>query len=270
MVRPRRISDFKPTFTNLAQTSHYQVFFAGLPLMLRQHLRVRGLDSRFITETSGLLCSSALLPGSRLATADIIGNHVGVSEKMAHTRLFTQIQLEFYVDNEYKTLKFLEHWMEFIANGATSRDNRQSNKDYYFRMEYPDTYKCNETKIIKFDRDYNEELEYKFIGLFPLDLTSTPVKYEQSQVLKATATFSFDRYLMGRYDSFSVARGREGNRLPQLVPQNATQEEFEAALNRDTGGKPNEPLIGSGTRAETSDILKGTQTTLDGTTFLNT
>ena len=269
MVRPRRISDFKPTFTNLAQTSHYQVSFAGLPLMLRQHLRVRGLNSRFISETVGLLCNSALLPGSRLATADIIGNHVGVSEKIAHSRLFTQIQLEFYVDNEYKTLKFLEHWMEFIANGATSRDNRQSNKDYYFRMEYPDTYKCNETKIIKFDRDYNEELEYKFIGLFPLDLTSTPVKYEQSQVLKATATFSFDRYLMGKYDSFSVARGRSGNRDPQLVPQDATQAEFEAALNRDTGGRPDEPLIGAGTRDEASQILKGTQTTLDGTIFLN-
>ena len=160
-----------------------------------------------------MLCNSALLPGSRLATADIIGNHVGVSEKMAHTRLFTQIQLEFYVDNEYKTLKFLEHWMEFIANGATSRDNRQSNKDYYFRMEYPDTYKCNETKIIKFDRDYKEELEYKFIGLFPIDLTSTPVKYEQSQVLKATATFSFDRYLMGKFDSFSVASGKENHKI---------------------------------------------------------
>ena len=195
--------------------------------MLRQHLKVRGLDSRFITETSGLLCSSALLPGSRLATADIIGNHVGVSEKMAHTRLFTQIQLEFYVDNEYKTLKFLEHWMEFIANGATSRDNRQSNKDYYFRMEYPDTYKCNETKIIKFDRDYNEELEYKFIGLFPIDLTSTPVKYEQSQVLKATATFSFDRYLMGKYDSFSVARGREGNKTGNEKPYSGLDNFFQ-------------------------------------------
>ena len=123
MVRPRRISDFKPTFTNLAQTSHYQVFFAGLPLMLRQHLRVRGLNSRFVSETAGLLCNSALLPGSRLATADIVGNRMGVSEKMAHSRIFTQIQLEFYVDNEYKTLKFLEHWMEFIANGSTSRLN---------------------------------------------------------------------------------------------------------------------------------------------------
>ena len=56
MVRPRRISDFKPTFTKLAQTSHYQLMFGGLPLGLRQHLNVRGLDYRFITETSGLLC----------------------------------------------------------------------------------------------------------------------------------------------------------------------------------------------------------------------
>ena len=174
-----------------------------------------------------MLCNSALLPGSRLATADIVGNRMGVSEKMAHSRIFTQIQLEFYVDNEYKTLKFLEHWMEFIANGSTSRLNRQSSKDYYVRMEYPDTYKCDETKIIKFDRDYNEELEYKFIGLFPIDLTSTPVRYEQSEVLKATATFSFDRYLMGKYDSFSVARGREGNKSENEIRYNGLDNFFQ-------------------------------------------
>ena len=174
-----------------------------------------------------MLCNSALLPGSRLATADIVGNRMGVSEKMAHSRIFTQIQLEFYVDNEYKTLKFLEHWMEFIANGSTSRLNRQSSKDYYVRMEYPDTYKCDETKIIKFDRDYNEELEYKFIGLFPIDLTSTPVRYEQSEVLKATATFSFDRYLMGKYDSFSVARGREGNKNGNEIEYNGLDNFFQ-------------------------------------------
>ena len=174
-----------------------------------------------------MLCNSALLPGSRLATADIVGNRMGVSEKMAHSRIFTQIQLEFYVDNEYKTLKFLEHWMEFIANGSTSRLNRQSSKDYYVRMEYPDTYKCDETKIIKFDRDYNEELEYKFIGLFPIDLTSTPVRYEQSEVLKATATFSFDRYLMGKYDSFSVARGREGNKSENEIEYNGLDNFFQ-------------------------------------------
>ena len=108
MVKPRRIDDFKPTFTNLAQTSHYQLIFGGLPLGVRQHLNVRGVDYRFITETSGLLCNNAVLPGATLATSQIVGNFMGVTENMAHTKVFTKINLEFYVDSEYKSLKFLE------------------------------------------------------------------------------------------------------------------------------------------------------------------
>ena len=207
--KPRRISDFKPALTNLAQSSHYQVTFAGLPSPLRQYLNTRDVGYRFITETSGLLCYSAVLPGSRLATADIVGNFMGVSEKMAHTRLFTQIQLEFYVDNEYRTLKFLDHWMEFIANGSAQR---KTDAGYYYRMEYPDRYKSNQTRILKFDRDYKNNIEYTFYGMFPIDLSSTTVKYENSDVLKATATFSFDRYISGRFDSYSVHRGTDNNK----------------------------------------------------------
>jgi len=211
VVRPRKISSFKPTLTNLAQTSHYQVQFGGLGVQLRKHLNVRGIDYRFITNTSGILCQSAFLPGSGFATAEIVGNRMGVTENMVHSRIYTPIQLEFYVDNEYKALKFLEHWMEFIANGATSRANNQSRKNYHVRMQFPDDYKCDETRIIKFDRDYREELEYKFIGMFPSDLTSLPVKYDNSQILKVNATFKYDRYVVGRFDSYSVNRGTANN-----------------------------------------------------------
>ena len=91
MVKPRRIADFKPTFTNLAQTSHYQLIFGGLPLGVRQHLNVRGVDYRFMTETSGLLCSSAVIPGSTLADTKVIGNYQGVIENMTHARIFPDI-----------------------------------------------------------------------------------------------------------------------------------------------------------------------------------
>ena len=101
MVRPRKISDFKPTFTNLAQTSHYQLIFGGLPLGVRQHLNVRGVDYRFMTETTGLLCSSAVIPGSTLADTKVIGNFQGVIENMPHARIYPAITLEFYVDKEY-------------------------------------------------------------------------------------------------------------------------------------------------------------------------
>jgi len=207
--KPRKISDFKPALTNLAQTSHYQLTFGGLPLPLRQHLNVRGVDYRFIAETSGLLCSAAVIPGSSFATADIVGNYMGVTEKMAHTRAFTEMQLEFYVDHEYKTLKFFEHWIEFIASGSGAP---QADDGYFFRMMYPEEYKCNQTKIVKFDRDYDNHIEYTFFGLFPLSLNSTAVNYGNSELLKATVTFNMDRYVSGRADSFSIYRGRDNNK----------------------------------------------------------
>ena len=110
MVRPKKISEFKPLLTNVAQTSHYQVFFDGLSPDLFTFLGQKNVDRRFITENSGLLCSAASIPGSALATSDIFGNFTGVQEKFAHTRIFSEMSLEFYVDKDYKMIKFFEHW----------------------------------------------------------------------------------------------------------------------------------------------------------------
>jgi len=142
--RIKKISEFKPLITNLAQTSHYQVMFGGLNSELSGYLNERGVNTRFITEESGLLCSSASIPGSSLATADINGNFMGMQEKMAHTRIFTEMQLEFYVDSDYRMIKFLEHWMEYIVSGGESPS---AGPGYYYRMQFPEQYKCDQTKL---------------------------------------------------------------------------------------------------------------------------
>jgi len=225
VVSKKSISSFKPLLTNLAQTSQYQVTFGGLPLPLKQHLNVRGVSSFYIGEDVGLLCSSASLPGSSFGTADIVGNYMGVTEKMAHTRLYTQIDLEFYVDRDYKVLKFLEHWMEFISGGSGVKENTDG---YYYRMSYPEDYKCNETRIVKFERDYDKtkELEYKFIGMFPVALNATAVNYGNSEILKATATFNYDRYLAGKYNSLTVYKGTSGNKDEGSKNNKDTQYDF--------------------------------------------
>ena len=232
MVKPRRISDFKPTFTNLAQTSHYQVIFGGLPLGVRQHLNVRGIDYRFITETSGLLCSSAVIPGSTLADAKITGNYMGVTENMTHSRIFPDITLEFYVDKEYKLLKFFEHYIEFISNGSRYD---QSREDYYFRMEYPNDYKMYQTKLLKFDRDYNEEMQYNFYGMYPYQVSNIPIKYENSEVLKMNVNFHIDRYAAGKFSSYDKYRGRHND-----IQENK---------------KPSETNVGGDFSGEYSDLI---------------
>ena len=207
---PKKISQILPTFQNVAQTSNYYVQFAlpageGGGENLRTHLQRKGVDMRFHTETIGLLCSSASLPGSSHATVNAVGEHQGMVEKMAHTKNFTVIDLEFYVDNDYKSLKFLEHWLEYISDGGTS--DPLGDDSYHFRMRYPKDYKSYDTKILKFEKNYRQYIEYTFKGLFPLSLNSTQVSYQNSQVLKASATFSYDRHVAGGTSSAQRNRG---------------------------------------------------------------
>lgn len=226
-VRPRKISDIKPLFTNLAQTSHYEVRFSGLPIQLTRYLLDKGISQRFVAEDVGLLCFSASLPTSNLATANITGSYTGITENFAHTRQYQQISLEFYVDNNYKSLIFLESWMEFVASGSYNPQGLpneqpridQNQLNYFSRMQYPDFYKSNGTKIIKFERDYNREIEYNFIGLYPTSISSPSISYSQSDTLKVNATFNYDRYVAGRWTSISTQIGNNNNQNPNTIPK---------------------------------------------------
>ena len=206
--RPRGISDIMPKLQNVAQTSQFLVKFVLPRGDCRRFLRQKGINDRFIADNVGLLCSDAVLPGSAMATLNTAGDYQGLIERFAHTRNFTQVNFDFYVDNEYKSLKFLEHWMEFISSGSIADP---SSDTYHFKMKYPDEYKSNDTRVVKFEKNHSQFLEYRFIGMFPLSLNSTRVSYQNSQVLKATASFSFDRYICGESNSLARALGLDLN-----------------------------------------------------------
>ena len=213
--RPRRISDFKPTLTKLAQTSHYEVRFGRAVGGLGNYLRKRGVDKRFIAGEMGLLCNQASLPGSQLATANITGAYTGITEKYAHSRIYVPITLNFYVDDDYKVIIFLEHWMEYTAGGTHAPGGRigpitQSKSNYYVRMQYPDDYRMEETKIMKFERDYSNKLEYTFFNLFPQNLGAIQVGYDASKILTASCTFEYTRYVCGPISNISKYRSGAG------------------------------------------------------------
>ena len=198
-----------PKLQNVFQTSKFLVKFALPPTSIRTFMRQKGINDRFISDNIGLLCSDAVLPGSALASLNTAGDFQGVVERFAHTRNFTQINFEFYVDNDYKSLKFLEHWIEYISGASSADPVRDS---YHFKMRYPEDYKSNDTRIVKFEANHSQFLEYRFIGLFPLSLNSTRVSYQNSQVLKATCSFSFDRYVCGESSSLARALGIDMNK----------------------------------------------------------
>jgi hypothetical protein len=213
---PIQPSTAKRLFGNLAQSSHYEVRFQ-IPSRVVSYLARRGVSPFYCTSDFGLLCTSTILPTSAFATSEVTP-YVGIREKIAHTRMYNNIVMEFYVDSRYDTIKVLEHWMDFISSGSDNTVSKLQN-DYFIRMQYPDDYKSSQTKIIKFDRDYNREIEYTFRGMFPQALTSIPVSYAGSDVLKVSATFEYDRYIAGKTTSIAHHLGIDENKDPVNRPR---------------------------------------------------
>ena len=86
---------------------------------------------RFLSERNvGILCNDASLPTTSYATAEVKDNFMGIPQQFAHTRIYTDIDFTFYIDENYTLLKIFEGWMEYISSGANPL-MEQATKSYY-------------------------------------------------------------------------------------------------------------------------------------------
>ena len=223
MASVLKLEDVKPLIGKLSRSNYYQVQFGGLSSGLLGYLNNRGVASQFIAGDAGLMCYEASLPGSSLADVQSTNFH-GVVENFAHTRIYTPLTLNFYCDDEYKALKFLEHWMEYVVSGNGTSGQTYGGSNYSYRLRYPndpaDGYKCNTTTIQKFERSFERVLTYSFIGLFPQNLSSVPVRYgTNNELTRVTCSFKYDRYVAGSVLSYDGLIGSSNNRDPTIPPK---------------------------------------------------
>ena len=182
----------------LAQTNHFLVTISSLTPEVESYLQsfTNASDGRrFLSERSGILCNDASLPTTSYATAEVKDNFMGIPQQYAHTRIYTDIDFTFYVDENYTLLKIFEGWMEYISSGS-NRLMEQQTKSYYRRMRYPDSYKCNTLYINKFEKNFKRTIRYQFINVFPKSMSSVPVSYGPADILKVTVSFNYDRYIV--------------------------------------------------------------------------
>ena len=215
--RPYKTSDLKSKITNLAQTSVYQIKIqppAGLNTLLKEV--GRDLDYVRAGEDIELLCDSAVLPGSSFATHEPTNDYAGVTERMAYRRMYDgTLDLSFMVDRSYNVIEMLDGWLDFISGvGLTGSRQSYKSRQANYRMTYPEQYRT-EIYLVKFEKDikYPEQgddvsreaefrspktLQYTFVGAFPSSVTSTPVSYGPSDILRVNVSFSYMRYVRER------------------------------------------------------------------------
>ena len=212
MPTVRQIADIKSKLLHPALTSHFEVKIPIPPGFSDndKYLIANGLGG-FVTVSQDrlqLMCSEALLPGSALGTMDISGDYHGVTQKHATRRIYDdRIDLTFYVDaDNYIPIRYFETWIKYIVGESITSSNGRpgsENENYFYRLNYPKNYICKTgLEVVKFERTGDKDrytgksLVYKFVNSFPIAITSMPVSYEASSLLKCTVSFSYIRYLI--------------------------------------------------------------------------
>lgn len=207
--KPKFMSQVKSNLLKPALTSHFQCWF-NPSSAARAWINSNGFNYTGNAEFVSLSCCDASLPGSSFVTNEITSDYHGVTEKHVYRRQFDdRADFTFYVDHNgsedgkksHDIIWFFENWISFIVDesqGARGGKPGSTSYNYFYRARFPSEYQTN-IFINKFERDYKGTyLEYVFLQAYPLSISSMPVSYESSQLLKCTVSFSYTRYLINR------------------------------------------------------------------------
>ena len=192
----RNIDTIKSALLAPALTSHFDVEIGFPSGSLGAKLRNVLGGTSVQQDRLNLMCSEAVLPGSSLATTEVNNDYTGVTERHAYRRIYDEtIDLSFYVDaGNYLPVQFFETWISEILN---EDQDEAINPAESYRAKYPDDYMNKQgLKVIKFERELRSQLLYTFVNSYPRSITSMPVTYDGSSLLKCSVQMSYIRYVM--------------------------------------------------------------------------
>jgi hypothetical protein len=177
------------------------------------------VDRYYDTQLLSLSCYETALPGSSLFTNESTDDFTGITQRFVYRKGYDQsIDLNFYVDHRdsqgYKVILFFESWIRYITND----DNNNDEDNFNYRVKYPDQYR-KDIYLTKFERDFKGNvLTYKFLKSYPIAMSSMPVSYQNSDLLRCRVSFNYDRYIV---ETNSQSRESEpGQTTPAGIPQN--------------------------------------------------
>lgn len=229
-----------------ALTSHFQCWFNPPTGVRGSQANQYYLDGG---ELISLLCSEASLPGSSIITNEINDDYTGVTERPGYRRQYDdRTDFTFYVDHKrqngsYNVIMFFEEWMRY-AMGET---NYEPEDNYHYRVNFPDGNTGYRTEIFlqKFERDFaGNYLTYTFVQAYPISISSMPVSYDSSELLKCTVSFTYNRYIVTRrQNSFESEPSppTPATGVPPITPR-VPQNPIEGQIGDFFTGDPNQPV----------------------------
>ncbi len=283
-----------------ALTSNFEVYIQA-PSEVDGFIKKGGVSGG-VEERLLISCSEASLPGSSLATHELNNDVTGITQRSVYRRLYDdRTDFSFYVTvgqgKEYEQIKYFERWIQYIS-GEQEAPEVSADVTYPHRVAWPDDYKTT-IYITKFERTATsktgfgkensvngsytgQKLEYSFFNAYPISISSMPVSYDSSSLLKCSVSFTYDKYVAKKIaqssgKAFSDPGQSSATGVPNVSDTSnfwdpkgsfAPSTDFATAANLDLGlnvsgttafniapsQNNQQPNIGAGTQAELTQI----------------
>ena len=236
MPKARTLDEIKLNLLQPALTSHFEVEIFPPSGLTQEYFSSNGVSGTS-QDKLNLLCSETVLPGSSVATLELNNQYHGATVRHAYRRLYDdRIDLTFYVTaDDYLPIRYFETWIKYVVGenigGSNIPDNSRPgslNSNYFYRVNYPKNYVSGKgLKITKFERTSTNRgqsytgrtLQYQFIDVFPTYISSMPVSYDSSSLLKCTVSMTYLRYVMLPSSGEKPVHEDQNNSGSSLSPQ---------------------------------------------------
>ena len=154
----------------LMRTARYTVEMGRPEIMSR--FNYSSIDA----ETIAILCDQVQVPGLNYSTTANLS--YGETREIPYTRLYDNITMSFYVDNDMLTKKYFDDWLLSIQNPVTRTFN------YYNQYT---------TDIIIKVEDLNNESPYavKLVECYPKNISAISLDYSTRDVMKLSLTMAY-------------------------------------------------------------------------------
>lgn len=302
----KSVSDITSALLQPALTSHFlvEIDTSALGNDFKDFLSANGII--YNQENLNLMCSEASLPGSSLATLEINNDFTGVTERHAYRRIYDdRIDLTFYVNagdytnttpktniSSYLPIRFFETWIKYIVDESItvqqeSKGAGSVDPNYFYRVRYPDEYNKSTITLTKFERssatsvnttNYESNygnytgnpLLYQFVNCYPISISSMPVSYDSSSLLKCTVSMTYTRYVLFKDENIVGSSGASNSSTATTPAQQATANSSNTQLAFSNPQLVSTPTITTGgvpTSAANASGNTITQTAFSGVTL---
>ncbi len=192
---------------------------AGSQGGMRQYLadnNFTGTDTGDDIVNLNLLCNEIQLPGVTYSSHDLTQPKKGITQKMATSKVFNELDVSFYCDAESMPLVFFRSWQDYIMGGlenpqfAYSESNTLSKYAHQaYAQRYYHSYTCDilihkleKYGIDKFDfdsyddlgrkKDYKVGFHARLAKAYPYTVSSIPYSAGAAQLVKVTVGFYYE------------------------------------------------------------------------------